>query len=67
MTLDEIEESLDIALQVDFENGVVWINDTGASTYWVWLNDIAGVEFSKKYPTLSAAITTILELEVVEE
>ena len=52
--MEEIQEMLDLALQVDLEQGVAWLNDEAAG------------QFSKKYPSIMKAITHILEIETEE-
>ena len=51
MTLEDIQQELSTALQLDLERGVAWMNEE-ASAQWV-----------KEYPMLNEAIGKILELD----
>jgi hypothetical protein len=48
----ETQDTFSVALQLDLENGVAW------------LNDIASHEFHTKFPLISAAINDFMDLEV---
>jgi hypothetical protein len=48
----ETQDTFSVALQLDLENGVAW------------LNDITSHEFHTKFPLISAAINDFMDLEV---
>lgn len=52
-TLDEIQEKFDIALQVDLEHGVKWMNEE------------ASAKFAKEYPTVLNALGWLSDLDKV--
>jgi hypothetical protein len=51
MNLEDIQQELSTALQLDLEQGVAWMNDEAAK---LW---------QKEYPTLNEAIGKILDLD----
>lgn len=55
MKLEEIKDKLAMALQMDLENGVAW------------MNDIAWNQWEMKYPSLSKAIGEIMNAEEAVE
>ena len=49
--LEQIQTALSVAMQVDLENGVAW------------MNEIASTEFAAKYPQINQVIQNILEMD----
>jgi hypothetical protein len=55
ISLDELQEKLSFALQLDLEVGSAWLNDR------------EGVRFATSYPGLNKVISMILDLDAVED
>ena len=50
--LEKIQDDLSLAVQMDLERGVAWMNETAHS------------DFAKEFPLISKAISTILNMEL---
>ena len=55
ISLDELQEKLSFALQLDLEVGSAWLNEQEA------------VKFAASYPGLNKVISMILDLDAVED
>lgn len=54
ITLDELQEKLSFALQLDLEVGSAWLNER------------EGVKFATNYPGLNEVISMILDLDTID-
>jgi epoxyqueuosine reductase QueG len=54
ISLDELQEKLSFALQLDLEAGSAWMNDQ------------EGVRFATSYPGLNKVISMILDLDTID-